>query len=132
MFTSKQKEKICQEIYDWDASSFLGVTWFALSQESKTYLLNQVDAYLDKPENTAVLKRILKKFDPEAIDEFEKTLPYSVGIDWERAEKEKQEAYNASHGLPPSGLHMVVSADKTAVSFYTDDEWAEYQKSLAE
>lgn len=124
MFTAEEKEKICQEIYDWTMSSFLAENWQSLTVETKTRILAKMEPYLNKPENQAVLKRILAKFDADAIAEFEATLPYPLATDWELR---KQEDLAASQRVPP---HMVVSPDKKSVTFYTEEEWAEYQKSV--
>jgi hypothetical protein len=119
MFTKKQKEKICEELYNWETSPYLTETWKKLSRQMKNKILTKMEPYLNNPANTAVLKRILTRFEPSDHAEFNKVLPHSIAVSWET---EKPDCN--------IGTHMVVSPDKLSVSFYTDDEWAEYQKNL--
>jgi hypothetical protein len=128
MFTSEEKECICQKVYDhvsgsWEAPPYTP-NWKHLDKETQQRILKKVDSYLDDPKNENVLNQILTEQDFSSklklIEEFDKRLPYSLATNWELAEADK-------HPVPP---HMVVSADKMSVSFYTDAEWIEYQKTL--
>ena len=82
VFTKQEKEKICEEVYDWTTSAYLTPTWKSLDEETKKRILKKVDIYLDAPKNEGVLKRIFEKFDPEAIEEFNNSLPHPLMIAW--------------------------------------------------
>jgi hypothetical protein len=132
MFTPQGKEQICQTVYDhvsgsWEAPPYTP-NWKQLDDETRQRILKKVNSYLDDPKNEKVLNQILTEQDFGAklklIEEFDKRLPYSLATNWEVAEAEKHPK--------PLWTHTVVSADKMSVTFYNDDEWAEYQKTLVE
>jgi hypothetical protein len=145
MFTPQEKERVCAALWNYECSKAVEDGWYDAHPVPPTTweMMKADEGWLVNPK--AIVKRVLQAMEPyysrfdlgikeyvladledeEALADWVKMLPASIlsfmfHDTWQTPETQ----------LQPVGSHIVVSEDKLSVSFYTDAEWIECQKTL--